>query len=334
MTNKLSIPAISSYILTGLAAIAVIKAGLIIALFSGLLVYSLVHLITPKLEKRIKIPKARLFVLALLAIFISSGIAALIFGIVSYAKSEAGSMHFLFGHLATIIDASRSQIPAWLNDYLPYGGDALRDVLTGWLREHAVEAQLIGQEAGHSIVYLFLGMIIGGMIAAHEGHQTIPPFAQELQKRAINLHKAFQKIVFAQVRISLINTLLSGVDLLIVLPLTGVNLPFSKTLIIITFVAGLLPVAGNIMSNTVIVIISLSHSIHVAAESLLYLVLIHKLEYFLNAKIVGNQINAHAWELLTAILVMEALFGLPGLVAAPVYYAYLKLELGMGCFEL
>jgi len=54
---------------------------------------------------------------------------------------------------------------------------------------------------------------------------------------------------------------------------------------------------------------------------------IHKLEYFLNAKIVGSRINASAWELLLAMLIMEAAFGLPGLVAAPVYYAYLKDEL-------
>jgi predicted PurR-regulated permease PerM len=37
--------------------------------------------------------------------------------------------------------------------------------------------------------------------------------------------------------------------------------------------------------------------------------------------------RARAWELLTAMLVMEAVFGLPGLVAAPIYYGYLKAEL-------
>jgi predicted PurR-regulated permease PerM len=51
----------------------------------------------------------------------------------------------------------------------------------------------------------------------------------------------------------------------------------------------------------------------------------------LNAKIIGTQINAKAWELLITILVMEALFGIPGLVAGPVFYACLKIELGMGC---
>jgi predicted PurR-regulated permease PerM len=60
---------------------------------------------------------------------------------------------------------------------------------------------------------------------------------------------------------------------------------------------------------------------------MVYLVFIHKLEYFLNARIVGGRIQARTWELLLAMLVMEAAFGLPGLVAAPVYYAYLKREL-------
>ena len=59
----------------------------------------------------------------------------------------------------------------------------------------------------------------------------------------------------------------------------------------------------------------------------MFLVVIHKLEYFLNARIVGAQIRAHAWEVLLAMLVMEVAFGLPGVVAAPIYYAYLKQEL-------
>jgi predicted PurR-regulated permease PerM len=59
--------------------------------------------------------------------------------------------------------------------------------------------------------------------------------------------------------------------------------------------------------------------------------LIHKLEYFLNAEIVGNRIQAKSWELLLAMLVFEAAFGLEGLVAAPIYYAYIKTELrGLG----
>jgi predicted PurR-regulated permease PerM len=98
-------------------------------------------------------------------------------------------------------------------------------------------------------------------------------------------------------------------------------------MIAITFVVGLIPVAGNLISNTVIVIVSLSHSLSVAIGSLAYLVVIHKLEYFLNARIVGSQIRAQAWELLITMLLMEAIFGIAGIVAAPIYYAYIKSEL-------
>jgi predicted PurR-regulated permease PerM len=68
-------------------------------------------------------------------------------------------------------------------------------------------------------------------------------------------------------------------------------------------------------------------SLEVAIGSLAFLVIIHKLEYFLNARIVGSQIRAAAWELLLAMLVLEAAFGIAGVAAAPIYYAYLKDEL-------
>jgi predicted PurR-regulated permease PerM len=88
-----------------------------------------------------------------------------------------------------------------------------------------------------------------------------------------------------------------------------------------------LPVVGNLISNTVIVVVSLSHSPAIAMASLGFLVVMHKLEYFLNARIMGAQIHARAWEILLAMLLMEAAFGIPGVIAAPIYYAYIKGEL-------
>ena len=151
--------------------------------------------------------------------------------------------------------------------------------------------------------------------------------ATALGERCRRFSEAFRRIVFAQIRISAINTLFTAIYLLVVLPLLGIHLPFAKTMVILTFVTGLLPVVGNLISNTVIVIVSLAHSPHTALLSLVFLIVVHKLEYFLNARIVGARISAHAWELLLAMLAMEAAFGLPGIVAAPIYYAYLKQEL-------
>jgi len=83
-------------------------------------------------------------------------------------------------------------------------------------------------------------------------------------------------------------------------------------------------VVGNLVSNAMIVVVSLTQSVAAAGLSLAWLVAIHKLEYFLNAHIIGNRIRAQAWELLLAMLTLEALFGLAGLVSAPVLYAQLK----------
>jgi predicted PurR-regulated permease PerM len=120
---------------------------------------------------------------------------------------------------------------------------------------------------------------------------------------------------------------LTAIFLLGVLPLLGVHVPLAKTLVAVTFIVGLLPVIGNLLSNTAITIAALSVSLGMGIAALGFLILVHKLEYFLNARIVGSQIHAQAWELLVAMLLLEAAFGLPGVIAAPIYYAYLKGEL-------
>lgn len=322
-------PVLASYVLAGLALWLVLKASLLVALFSGLLVYSLVYLLVPTIEKKFSSEQSRTIAVVLLSALIILGISVSVWAMVAFLRSDAGSLQTLLQKLANMIEASRGQLPMWVSVNLPDGVDSLREWMTQWLREHAGEAKLVGQEAGHVIVQLLLGMIIGSMVALQDAthDDSYRPFASAMLDRVMNLALMFRKIVFAQVRISLINTVFTAVYLLVVLPLAGVHLPLTKSMIAITFLVGLIPVVGNIVSNTVIVIVGLSHSLPVAVASLVFMVVIHKLEYFLNARIIGAQINARSWEMLTAILLMETLFGLPGVVAAPVFYAYIKREL-------
>ena len=327
--TKMTMPILASYLLAGIALLLVVKAGFIVALFSGLLVYSLVSLMVPTIQKKYTNKQARLIAVIILSTIVIVSVSLGIWGAIVFFRSEAGSLSMLLQKLANIIEASHSQIPEWARAYFPEDVDALGKILTNGLLEHAVEAKTLSQEAGHIIVHLLLGMIIGSMLATQDGtsHLHYRPFATALFQRVSNLAQMFHKVVFAQVRISLINTFFTGIYLVAVLPMLGVHLPLTKSLIAITFIAGLIPVLGNILSNSAIVIVSLSHSPQIAALSLTYMVVIHKLEYFLNARIIGSQVNAKSWELLTAILVMETLFGLPGVVAAPVFYAYIKKEL-------
>jgi len=158
-------------------------------------------------------------------------------------------------------------------------------------------------------------------------HSVPGPLAIALTERAGRFAGAFRNVALSQLWISLLNTSFTAIYLVIGLHLFDVHLPLTKTMIAITFIVGLLPIIGNLTSNTIVVIVSLAHSPAVAVASLVFLIVIHKLEYFLGARIVGSRIKSQIWELLIAMMVMEALFGVPGLVAAPIYYAYLKCEL-------
>lgn len=326
--NKPGPIVMASYLIAIFALLIILTKGLVAALFSGLLVYSLVHLTTPLLGKKISSDRARMIAVALIGIMVVAFLCLVTWGSVSYFKSDAGSLPVLLQKMADIIEKSRSQIPAWLSARLPESADALREMLTTWLREHAFEAKIIGQETGRTLAHILIGMIVGAMAALYDSTpQTYLPLGSALRDRMINLSEAFQRIVFAQVRIAAINATLVGMYLFIVLPLMGIHLPLSKSLIALTFFAGLLPVIGNLISNTVLVVVALSHSLNIAIGSLLFMIVIHKFEYFLNAKIIGHQINARIWELLVAMLAMETLFGIPGVIAAPVLYAYMKREL-------
>ena len=318
---------VAAWVVAALALLLVLPLRLLPALLAGLLVYELVHIIARRLPFTRGRRKAA--AVSILAAVIVGLLVLAMLGIFAFLRSDAGSLSTLLEKLGEIIEGSRDKLPAWLLEYVPDDADSVKIATSAWLKEHAVELRLFGGEIGHTFVHILIGMVIGGMVSLREAMQPGDggAFARELVERARRLGDAFRRVVFAQVRISALNTIFTAIYLLAILPLAGVHLPFAKTLIAVTFIAGLLPVVGNLISNTIIVIVSLSISLVVALWSLAFLVVIHKLEYFLNARIVGGHIHAKAWELLLAMLVMESAFGLPGLVAAPIYYAYLKDEL-------
>jgi predicted PurR-regulated permease PerM len=95
---------------------------------------------------------------------------------------------------------------------------------------------------------------------------------------------------------------------------------------VLTFLCGLLPIIGNIMSNTLIVGVGFTVSPNVALFALIFLVVIHKLEYFLNSKIIGDRIKNPMWLTLVGLVIGEKLMGIPGMILAPVVLHYIKVE--------
>jgi predicted PurR-regulated permease PerM len=321
--------ATASYVLAGLALLLMLVFNLLPALFSALLVFAAINSLAPGLQRHLPGDRAYWFMVAVLATVVVGLLTFAIAAGVAYMGSAQGNPSALLEQAIALIERARAQLPAAVVAYLPDGEEAIRAAIIDWLREHGAQLQIVGKNAGRVLAQLLIGIVLGAMLALHgtRASSRRGPLAVALVARSANLAMAFRNIVFAQAKISAINTLLTGIYLLVVLPLFGVEVPLAKTLVVVTFVAGLLPVVGNLISNTMIFVAGLSVSVGVGVAALTYLVVIHKLEYFLNAGIIGGQIRARPWELLIAMLFMEAIFGIGGLIAAPIYYAALKREL-------
>jgi len=144
----------------------------------------------------------------------------------------------------------------------------------------------------------------------------------ELAQRFETFFMSFAKVIGAQILISLINTAVTAVFLI------WNGFPYAPLIIVLTFLCGLLPIIGNILSNTLIVGIAFTmpNGPRMALFALIFLVVIHKGEYFLNSKIIGDRIKNPMWLTLIGIVLGEKLMGIPGMILAPVVLHYIKVE--------
>ena len=142
----------------------------------------------------------------------------------------------------------------------------------------------------------------------------------EIKIRFRLFYQSFETVMGAQIRISAINTLLTTIFVL------AVSLKFAAFVIGLTFLCGLLPIVGNLISNAIIVGIAVTISPRLAVVALIFLVAVHKLEYFLNSKIIGDLIKNPVWLTLLALIVGERFMGIPGMILAPVVLNYIKVE--------
>ena len=201
------------------------------------------------------------------------------------------------------------------------------EAVSGWLRENAGRLRHAGTVGLRGLVHALFGAVVGSLAFFRTPVDGRGPLAAALEERVTRFGESFRAVAKAQIEISAVNSILTAIFLFAVLPLFGFRLPLPGTLVGITFLCGLAPVAGNLVSNSVVVLVALGISPWAALWSLVFLVLVHKLEYVLNARIVGHRIGASAWETLVAILVFEAAFGIAGVILAPVVYAWVKGEL-------
>jgi len=239
--------------------------------------------------------------------------------------------------LPEIADKSIPSIIAWAKQHgieLPFTDyDSLRDFTIDTVKS---EARYLGsfakfaRTASTQVVLLMAGCVVAISLFLNRrfepgredgrGENLYSICWGQIMRRFEILYSSFVTVMGAQIIISAINTVLTAIFVAIV------HLPYAVVIIGMTFLCGLLPVVGNLISNTIVVAVGFTVSPRMALFALVFLVVIHKLEYFLNSKIVGWRIHNPLWLTLLALIVGEALLGIAGMILAPVVLNYIRLE--------
>jgi predicted PurR-regulated permease PerM len=267
---------------------------------------------------------------------------ALVLFLVVVTGIAAAAVHFTRAAIVALPDVAETSIPsasAWAQQRqieLPFTDfESLRTVVIDALKEEAHYLQNVAQFAkstSAALVFSILGIVAAVSLFLKTG---LDPYrgthavknnlysisCDEVSTRFRDFYRSFATVMGAQITISLINTALTGLFVVVV------RMPHAPLLIAITFLCGLVPIIGNLVSNTIIVFVALTISLKLAIGALVFLVLIHKLEYFLNSKIIGSRIRNPVWLTLIALIIGERLMGIPGLILAPVVLNYLRVEM-------
>src|SRR5262245_29693777 len=211
---------IAAWIFAGVALLLILQLHLLPALLAGLLAYELVHILAARLWiVRIHRTQGKLVAVAILALGVVLLITLAVAGSIAFFHSEVGNLPALLQHMADLVDKWHTVLPAEVVQYLPEDIDELRETLATWLRTHAGALQHAGAEVGRTFAHILIGLVIGALIALHDAQppEALGPLARALQERASRLGEAFRRVVFAQVRISAVNTILTGLYFVVVL---------------------------------------------------------------------------------------------------------------------
>lgn len=271
--------------------------------------------------------KEKKYLSVIIALIITS-IISVVLGFIFKNAFSFEIINQLINKVTVILEDLKNNkyLPEFVINSIPNDLMAIKNQGVGLIKQYASDIAKIGKNSATFFIYVIIGFIIGIMLFLNKQQYT-QPLSENLVKRVALFKESFENVFLAQVKISAIDAFITGIYICLILPLFDVHLPFQSAIILIAFIVGVIPILGNLISNTIIIVLSLGISPYVAVASLLFLVIIHKLEYFLNAKIIGKQINSTAWELLLVMIIFEHLFGIGGIIMSPICYAYLKTEL-------
>jgi predicted PurR-regulated permease PerM len=209
--------------------------------------------------------------------------------------------------------------------------DSLKALIVDTIKDQLKSVGNFARVATKEFVFLVIGVVVAmglflnPQMDLDRGNYRLrnnlySALCDQIAARFRAFYGSFATVMGGQLIISLINTTLTAIFV------SAVSLPYAPVVIGITLLAGLLPIVGNLISNAIIVGITFMKSPQMAIAALVFLIVLHKLEYFLNSKIIGERIKNPVWLTLLGLVLGERLMGIPGMILAPVVLNYLKIE--------
>lgn len=320
---------LASYLIAATAAILIFPLRLLPCLLAGMVTFEIIDAFRVRsqgyLRSKVSGWLAVMFI-SLVVIAAVFGLFMLLYNVFTLDFTSEGDF---YRKLNDVVREAHDKLYPVLGDYMPRTYQDIETTAFTWLQTHIYILQNAGQKTLHFFAVTFVGIFLAILVSLASGNEarTAPYLKYHLLQRLRTFREVFSAVVTAQVKVAAFNALATGVFLYLVMPLLGYHLPYAKTLTFVTFLCSLLPIVGNLISNTLVTLVALSVSLQAAIVVIIYLILIHKAEYFINARIFGAKIQSSVWELLLAMLIFESLFGIAGVVAAPIFYAWLKVEL-------
>jgi predicted PurR-regulated permease PerM len=254
-------------------------------------------------------------------------VAALIWGTIYFTRQA-------YKALPNIVETTIPAVAGYAEKQgyeLPFSDYAsLKSLVIDEVKLDVVGAGRHAREAAFKVVQFLIGLVVAASLFMSAKWGENDPHAapgglyasvvREVTRRFQNFFQSFSKVIGAQIVISAINTTLTSVFLI------WNGYPHLLVITTLTFLFGLVPIVGNIFSNLLIVFVGFVISPETALAALIFLVVVHKMEYFLNSKIVGDRIKNPMWLTLIGLVLGEKLLGVPGMILAPVVLHYLKVE--------
>ena len=316
---------IASWCLAAAALFLVLQFGLVAALLAGLLVHELVHIAARKLRLAGATHRTgKLIALGIVTLIVGLLVTAAVFGVIAFVSGGPLSVAALMQKMADVGRNRRRHSPRVAQAYFPADAAAWKarvyvaaracrrlatrpatsaDVTyaSPACRRWTVRAQRYAPRRRPRTTHSG-GARRARMLAPRFGTS---PSRRCASRRSIRLHRCY---------------------LAVVLPLFGVHLR-SRRRSSRDLHRGPAAASRRPLSNTVVVIVSLGVSLYVAVASLAFLIVIHKLDYLLNARIIRSMIRAARVGTAARHASDGGTLGLAAVIVAPICCAYAKDEL-------